>query len=177
MEKHLAPASESLNCRSVVLGNREIECGKLLELFYKTNNISYTLKCSGDKYNSAYVTTIDGLESTIYPKSAFISDRNNNPLSRKLHFAKNEQGENQYLWAFSDERQQQFKTSIKESRMIANTVIIPDQKLNKDLKSTNRQFADTLKVDVAPVKITENTSATVTRDVTYDDSTPGLDDK
>ena len=39
MEKNLAPASEALNCRSVVLGNREIECGKLLELFYKANNI------------------------------------------------------------------------------------------------------------------------------------------
>lgn len=88
MEKHLSPASESLNCRSVVLGDREIECGKLLELFYKANNIPYILKCSGDKYNSAYITTIDGMESTIYPKVAFFSDRNNNPLSRKLHFAK-----------------------------------------------------------------------------------------
>lgn len=89
MEKHLSPASGSLNCRSVVLGDREIECGKLLELFYKANNIPYILKCSGDKYNSAYITTIDGMESTIYPKVAFFSDRNNNSLSRKLHFAKN----------------------------------------------------------------------------------------
>lgn len=175
MEKHLSPASESLNCRSVVLGDREIECGKLLELFYKANNIPYTLKCSGDKYNSAYITTIDGMESTIYPKVAFISDRNNNPLSRKLHFAKNEQDENQYLWAFSDERQQQFKTSIKESRKIATTVIVPEQKLNTNL-TTNRQFADTLKVDVSPVEISENTPAAVTQVVTHDDSAPGLDE-
>lgn len=177
MEKNLAPASEALNCRSVVLGNREIECGKLLELFYKANNIAYTLKCSGDKYNSAYVTTIDGMETTIYPKSAFISDRNNNPLSRKLHFAKNEQGENQYLWAFSDERQQQFKTSIKEARKVADAVIVPEQKLNKNLRATNRQFADTLRVDVAPVEIPENNLAAVTQEVTHDDSAPGLDDE
>ena len=175
MEKHLSPASEALNCRSVVLGDREIECGKLLELFYKANNIPYTLKCSGDKYNSAYITTIDGMESTIYPKVAFISDRNNNPLSRKLHFAKNEQDENQYLWAFSDERQQQFKTSIKEARKIATTVIVPEQKLNTNL-TTNRQFADTLKVDVSPVEIFENTPAAVTQVVTHDDSAPGLDE-
>lgn len=177
MEKNLAPASEALNCRSVVLGNREIECGKLLELFYKANNIAYTLKCSGDKYNSAYVTTIDGMETTIYPKSAFISDRNNNPLSRKLHFAKNEQGENQYLWAFSDERQQQFKTSIKEARKVADAVIVPEQKLNKNLRATNRQFADTLRADVAPVEISENNLAAVTQEVTHDDSAPGLDDE
>mgnify|MGYP005789792831 CR=1 FL=1 len=177
MEKNLAPASEALNCRSVVLGNREIECGKLLELFYKANNIAYTLKCSGDKYNSAYVTTIDGMETTIYPKSAFISDRNNNPLSRKLHFAKNEQGENQYLWAFSDERQQQFKTSIKEARKVADAVIVPEQKLNKNLRATNRQFADTLRVDVAPVEIPEKNLAAVTQEVTHDDSAPGLDDE
>ena len=177
MEKNLAPASEALNCRSVVLGNREIECGKLLELFYKANNIAYILKCSGDKYNSAYVTTIDEMEATIYPKSAFISDRNNNPLSRKLHFAKNEQGENQYLWAFSDERQQQFKTSIKESRKVAGAVIVPEQKLNKNLRATNRQFADTLRADVAPVEIPENNLAAVTQEVTHDDSASGLDDE
>ena len=177
MEKNLAPASEALNCRSVVLGNREIECGKLLELFYKANNIAYTLKCSGDKYNSAYVTNIDGMEATIYPKSAFISDRNNNPLSRKLHFAKNEQGENQYLWAFSDERHQQFKTSIKESRKIADAVIVPEQKLNKNLRATNRQFADTLRSDVARTEIPENNLATVTQEVTHDDSAPGLNDE
>jgi len=176
MEKHLAPASEALNCRSVVLGNREIECGKLLELFYKANNIPYTLKCSGDKYNSAYVTTIDGMEATIYPKLAFINDRNNNPLSRKLHFAQNEQGENQYLWAFSDERQQQFKTSIKESRKIADTVIVPDQKLNTNLKTTNRQFADTLKADISRVEISEDNLATTTQEVIHDDSALGLDD-
>lgn len=177
MEKNLAPASESLNCRSVVLGNREIECGKLLELFYKDNGIPYTLKCSGDKYNSAYITTIDGMESTIYPKSSFIRDRNNTPLSRKLHFAKNEQGENQYLWAFSDERQQQFKTSIKDARRRADIVIVPEQRLNKNLKSANRQFADMLRVDVAPIEISENNSVSVTQEVIHDDSAPGLDDE
>lgn len=176
MEKNLAPTSEALNCRSVVLGNREIECGKLLELFYKANNIAYTLKCSGDKCNTAYVTIIDGMESTIYSKSAFICDRNNNSLSKRLHFAKNEQGENQYLWAFSDERLQQFKNSIKEARNIADAVIVPEQKLNKNLKTTNRQFADTLRVDVAPVDIPENNLATVTQEVAHDDSAPELDD-
>lgn len=170
MEKHLSPASESLNCRSVVLGDREIECGKLLELFYKANNIPYILKCSGDKYNSAYITTIDGMESTIYPKVAFFSDRNNNPLSRKLHFAKNKKDENQYLWAFSDERRQQFMTSINKSRKIAATVIVPGQKLDTNL-TTNRQFADTLKVDVSPVENSENTPAAVTQVVTHNDTT------
>lgn len=83
MEKHLSPASGSLNCRSVVLGDREIECGKLLELFYKANNIPYILKCSGDKYNSAYITTIDGMESTIYPKVAF------SVIGTIIHFQEN----------------------------------------------------------------------------------------
>lgn len=175
MEKNIAPASESLNCRSVVLGDREIECGKLLELFYKANNIPYTLICSGDKYNSAYITTIDGMNSTIYPKMAFISDRNNNPLSRKLHFATNKQGENQYLWAFSDERQQQFKNLIKEDRKIATTVIIPKQKLDTNL-TTNRQFNDTLKFDVSPVKISENTQSVVAQVVTHDNSSLELDE-
>lgn len=175
MEKHLSPASESLNCRSVVLGDREIECGKLLELFYKANNIPYILKCSGDKYNSAYITTIDGMESTIYPKVAFFSDRNNNPLSRKLHFAKNKKDENQYLWAFSDERRQQFMTSINKSRKIAATVIVPGQKLDTNL-TTNRQFADTLKVDVSPVENSENTPAAVTQVVTHNDTTLGSDE-
>ena len=175
MEKHLSPASESLNCRSVVLGDREIECGKLLELFYKANNIPYILKCSGDKYNSAYITTIDGMESTIYPKVAFFSDRNNNPLSRKLHFAKNKKDENQYLWAFSDERRQQFMTSINKSRKIAATVIVPGQKLDTNL-TTNRQFADTLKVDVSPVENSENTPAAVTQVVTQNDTTLGSDE-
>ena len=170
MEKHLSPASGSLNCRSVVLGDREIECGKLLELFYKANNIPYILKCSGDKYNSAYITTIDGMESTIYPKVAFFSDRNNNSLSRKLHFAKNKKDENQYLWAFSDERRQQFMTSINKSRKIAATVIVPGQKLDTNL-TTNRQFADTLKVDVSPVENSENTPAAVTQVVTHNDTT------
>lgn len=175
MEKHLSPASESLNCRSVVLGDREIECGKLLELFYKANNIPYILKCSGDKYNSAYITTIDGMESTIYPKVAFFSDRNNNPLSRKLHFAKNKKDENQYLWAFSDERRQQFMTSINKSRKIAATVIVPGQKLDTNL-TTNRQFADTLKVDVSPVENSENTPAAVTQVVTHNYTTLGSDE-
>ena len=175
MEKHLSPASESLNCRSVVLGDREIECGKLLEIFYKANNIPYILKCSGDKYNSAYITTIDGMESTIYPKVAFFSDRNNNPLSRKLHFAKNKKDENQYLWAFSDERRQQFMTSINKSRKIAATVIVPGQKLDTNL-TTNRQFADTLKVDVSPVENSENTPAAVTQVVTHNDTTLGSDE-
>ena len=175
MEKHLSPASESLNCRSVVLGDREIECGKLLELFYKANNIPYILKCSGDKYNSAYITTIDGMESTIYPKVAFFSDRNNNPLSRKLYFAKNKKDENQYLWAFSDERRQQFMTSINKSRKIAATVIVPGQKLDTNL-TTNRQFADTLKVDVSPVENSENTPAAVTQVVTHNDTTLGSDE-
>ncbi len=175
MEKHLSPASGSLNCRSVVLGDREIECGKLLELFYKANNIPYILKCSGDKYNSAYITTIDGMESTIYPKVAFFSDRNNNPLSRKLHFAKNKKDENQYLWAFSDERRQQFMTSINKSRKIAATVIVPGQKLDTNL-TTNRQFADTLKVDVSPVENSENTLAAVTQVVTHNDTTLGSDE-
>ena len=175
MEKHLSPASESLNCRSVVLGDRDIECGKLLELFYKANNIPYILKCSGDKYNSAYITTIDGMESTIYPKVAFFSDRNNNPLSRKLHFAKNKKDENQYLWAFSDERRQQFMTSINKSRKIAATVIVPGQKLDTNL-TTNRQFADTLKVDVSPVENSENTPAAVTQVVTHNDTTLGSDE-
>lgn len=175
MEKHLSPASGSLNCRSVVLGDREIECGKLLELFYKANNIPYILKCSGDKYNSAYITTIDGMESTIYPKVAFFSDRNNNPLSRKLHFAKNKKDENQYLWAFSDERRQQFMTSINKSRKIAATVIVPGQKLDTNL-TTNRQFADTLKVDVSPVENSENTPAAVTQVVTHNDTTLGSDE-
>lgn len=175
MEKHLSPASESLNCRSVVLGDREIECGKLLELFYKANNIPYILKCSGDKYNSAYITTIDGMESTIYPKVAFFSDRNNNPLSRKLHFAKNKKDENQYLWAFSDERRQQFMTSINKSRKIAATVIVPGQKLDTNL-TTNRQFADTLKVDVSPVENSENNPAAVTQVVTHNDTTLGSDE-
>lgn len=175
MEKHLSPASGSLNCRSVVLGDREIECGKLLELFYKANNIPYILKCSGDKYNSAYITTIDGMESTIYPKVAFFSDRSNNPLSRKLHFAKNKKDENQYLWAFSDERRQQFMTSINKSRKIAATVIVPGQKLDTNL-TTNRQFADTLKVDVSPVENSENTPAAVTQVVTHNDTTLGSDE-
>lgn len=175
MEKHLSPASGSLNCRSVVLGDREIECGKLLELFYKANNIPYILKCSGDKYNSAYITTIDGMESTIYPKVAFFSDRNNNSLSRKLHFAKNKKDENQYLWAFSDERRQQFMTSINKSRKIAATVIVPGQKLDTNL-TTNRQFADTLKVDVSPVENSENTPAAVTQIVTHNDTTLGSDE-
>lgn len=175
MEKHLSPASGSLNCRSVVLGDREIECGKLLELFYKANNIPYILKCSGDKYNSAYITTIDGMESTIYPKVAFFSDRNNNPLSRKLHFAKNKKDENQYLWAFSDERRQQFMTSINKSRKIAATVIVPGQKLDTNL-TTNRQFADTLKVDVSPVENSENTPAAVTQVVIHNDTTLGSDE-
>ena len=175
MEKHLSPASGSLNCRSVVLGDREIECGKLLELFYKANNIPYILKCSGDKYNSAYITTIDGMESIIYPKVAFFSDRNNNPLSRKLHFAKNKKDENQYLWAFSDERRQQFMTSINKSRKIAATVIVPGQKLDTNL-TTNRQFADTLKVDVSPVENSENTPAAVTQVVTHNDTTLGSDE-
>lgn len=175
MEKHLSPASGSLNCRSVVLGDREIECGKLLELFYKANNIPYILKCSGDKYNSAYITTIDGMESTIYPKVAFFSDRNNNPLSRKLHFAKNKKDENQYLWAFSDERRQQFMTSINKSRKIAATVIVPGQKLDTNL-TTNRQFADTLKVDVSPVENSENTPAAVTQVATHNDTTLGSDE-
>lgn len=175
MEKHLSPASGSLNCRSVVLGDREIECGKLLELFYKANNIPYILKCSGDKYNSAYITTIDGMESTIYPKVAFFSDRNNNPLSRKLHIAKNKKDENQYLWAFSDERRQQFMTSINKSRKIAATVIVPGQKLDTNL-TTNRQFADTLKVDVSPVENSENTPAAVTQVVTHNDTTLGSDE-
>ncbi len=175
MEKHLSPASGSLNCRSVVLGDRQIECGKLLELFYKANNIPYILKCSGDKYNSAYITTIDGMESTIYPKVAFFSDRNNNPLSRKLHFAKNKKDENQYLWAFSDERRQQFMTSINKSRKIAATVIVPGQKLDTNL-TTNRQFADTLKVDVSPVENSENTPAAVTQVVTHNDTTLGSDE-
>lgn len=175
MEKHLSPASGSLNCRSVVLGDREIECGKLLELFYKANNIPYILKCSGDKYNSAYITTIDGMESTIYPKVAFFSDRNNNSLSRKLHFAKNIKDENQYLWAFSDERRQQFMTSINKSRKIAATVIVPGQKLDTNL-TTNRQFADTLKVDVSPVENSENTPAAVTQVVTHNDTTLGSDE-
>ncbi len=175
MEKHLSPASGSLNCRSIVLGDREIECGKLLELFYKANNIPYILKCSGDKYNSAYITTIDGMESTIYPKVAFFSDRNNNPLSRKLHFAKNKKDENQYLWAFSDERRQQFMTSINKSRKIAATVIVPGQKLDTNL-TTNRQFADTLKVDVSPVENSENTPAAVTQVVTHNDTTLGSDE-
>ena len=174
MERYLAPASESLNCRSVVLGNREIECGKLLELFYKANNIPYTLKCSGDKYNSAYITSIDGMLSTIYPKKAFINDRNNNPLSRKLHFATNENGENQYLWAFSDEKLQHFKNSIKESRKMATTVIIPEQKLDTNL-TTNRKFTETLKVDVSPVEIPENPKTPVTQVVTHDDSAQELD--
>ena len=175
MEKHLSPASGSLNCRSVVLGDREIECGKLLELFYKANNIPYILKCSGDKYNSAYITTIDGMESTIYPKVAFFSDRNNNSLSRKLHFAKNKKDENQYLWAFSDERRQQFMTSINKSRKIAATVIVPGQKLDTNL-TTNRQFTDTLKVDVSPVENSENTPAAVAQVVTHNDTTLGLDE-
>lgn len=175
MEKHLSPASGSLNCRSVVLGDREIECGKLLELFYKANNIPYILKCSGDKYNSAYITTIDGMESTIYPKVAFFSDRNNNSLSRKLHFAKNKKDENQYLWAFSDERRQQFMTSINKSRKIAATVIVPGQKLDTNL-TTNRQFADTLKVDVSPVENSENTPAAVAQVVTHNDTTLGSDE-
>ena len=175
MEKHLSPASGSLNCRSVVLGDREIECGKLLELFYKANNIPYILKCSGDKYNSAYITTIDGMESTIYPKVAFFSDRNNNSLSRKLHFAKIKKDENQYLWAFSDERRQQFMTSINKSRKIAATVIVPGQKLDTNL-TTNRQFADTLKVDVSPVENSENTPAAVTQIVTHNDTTLGSDE-
>ena len=175
MEKHLSPASGSLNCRSVVLGDREIECGKLLELFYKANNIPYILKCSGDKYNSAYITTIDGMESTIYPKVAFFSDRNNNSLSRKLHFAKNKKDENQYLWAFSDERRQQFMTSINKSRKIAATVIVPGQKLDTNL-TTNRQIADTLKVDVSPVENSENTPAAVTQVVTHNDTTLGSDE-
>lgn len=175
MEKHLSPASGSLNCRSIVLGDREIECGKLLELFYKANNIPYILKCSGDKYNSAYITTIDGMESTIYPKVAFFSDRNNNPLSRKLHFAKNKKDENQYLWAFSDERRQQFMTSINKSRKIVATVIVPGQKLDTNL-TTNRQFADTLKVDVSPVENSENTPAAVTQVVTHNDTTLGSDE-
>jgi len=175
MEKHLAPASEALNCRSVVLGNREIECGKLLELFYKANNIPYALECSGDKYNSYYVTTIDGVECTIAPKFAFNKEKNNNPLTRHLHFAKDEQGKNQWLWTFSDERLQQFKTSIKESRKISTTVIVPEQKLDTKL-TTNRQFADTLKVDVSPVEIPENTPAAETQVVTHEDSAPGLDE-
>ena len=175
MEKHLSPASGSLNCRSVVLGDWEIECGKLLELFYKANNIPYILKCSGDKYNSAYITTIDGMESTIYPKVAFFSDRNNNSLSRKLHFAKNKKDENQYLWAFSDERRQQFMTSINKSRKIAATVIVPGQKLDTNL-TTNRQFADTLKVDVSPVENSENTPAAVAQVVTHNDTTLGSDE-
>lgn len=175
MEKHLSPASGSLNCRSVVLGDREIECGKLLELFYKANNIPYILKCSGDKYNSAYITTIDGMESTIYPKVAFFSDRNNNSLSRKLHFAKNKKDENQYLWAFSDERRQQFMTSINKSRKIAATVIVPGQKLDTNL-TTNRQFTDTLKVDVSPVENSENTPAAVAQVVTHNDTTLGSDE-
>ena len=51
------------------------------------------------------------------------------------------------------------------------------KKLNKNLRATNRQFADTLRADVAPVEISENNLAAVTQEVTHDDSAPGLDDE
>ncbi len=148
MEKNIAPASEALNCRSVVLGNKEIECGKLLELFYKANDIPYTLKCSGDKSNSKYVTNIDGRESTIYPKVAFISDMNDKPLSRKLHYAKGEDGKNQYLWAFSDKNLEQFKTLIKNDRKLASMVIVPEEKLNANI-TENKEFKEKLKGNIS----------------------------
>lgn len=169
MEKNLAPASEALLCRSVVLGDREIECGKLLELFYKANNIPYELKCSGDKYNSSYITTIGGLQSTLYPKYAYLNADNKNPLSRRLHFAINEKGENKYLWDFSDENLQRFTTSIKESRKIADTVIIPEQKLNSGLPVSNKQFINTLKIDNVTSKITDNRPAAAKQKVIDDD--------
>lgn len=79
------------------------------------------------------------------------------------------------MWAFSDERRQQFMTSINKSRKIAATVIVPGQKLDTNL-TTNRQFADTLKVDVSPVENSENTPAAVAQVVTHNDTTLGSDE-
>lgn len=142
MERNLAPASEELNFRSVVLGKREIEVGKLLELFYKSNDIQYKLECDGDKSHTRYTTNIDGKECTIKPEEAFNKVKNNGKaLSRCLHWTKNEHGESKYLWSFSKEQEEEMLNLIRNSRKIAESVIIPEeetsiiQKQNDNRKS------------------------------------------
>jgi len=176
IEKNIAPASEKLKCRSVVIGEREIEVGKLLELFYKANDIPYTLQCSGDKYLSDYITNIDGQECTISPRVAFDRSRNDNPLTRVLHFITSEQGDKQYLWQVSKEKEEKIKTMIIESRKIAEGVVFRTKTIDEESKTSRRQFVESLRVEVTPVSITEKSSNITEQEVDIKSEGPTIDE-
>lgn len=146
MERNLAPATESLSCRSVVLYNREIECGKLLEMFYRANNIPYLLNCSGDKSESSYTTSINGLSCALIPCKAFSCEKNENTLSEKLHSFRNEDGKLQFLSNTSAIKKKQLAIFIRRARALANSVVIPDENLTSTRRSFKSSFYDNIEI-------------------------------
>lgn len=90
MGKNLVPTSDKipLNIRSVNFENREVEVGKLLELFYKANNIQYQIKGEAKTRKSevTYSTTYDLYETQLILSEVFDSIKVDGSISRLHNF-------------------------------------------------------------------------------------------
>lgn len=128
IEKNLAPTEQELSIRSAVIGSHEIEVGKLMELFYKANDIPYEIQYEEGKQNTIYKTIIDGTECSIYPREAFSKVKPS--LSMKLHWAKDEDGVFKRLWEFSEDKKNEIASMIRKGREISESVIVPNENPN-----------------------------------------------
>lgn len=130
MEKNLAPTNQELSIRSVVMGSHELEVGKLLELFYKANEIPYEFQPYGDsKSEIMYSTTIDGIEYCIAFENAFDSVDSNLSIDY-LYLTIDGEGN---LALLSEEKVDEMRPMIHEGRKIADRVKIPQEIIDEQV--------------------------------------------
>lgn len=128
IEKNLAPTEYELSIRSAVIGSHEIEVGKLMELFYKANDIPYEIQYGEGKLDTIYKTIIDGTECSIYSIEAFSKIKSS--LSKNLHWTKDEDGTVKRLWEFSEGKKEEIASMIRKGREISESVIVPNENPN-----------------------------------------------
>lgn len=88
IESILNHTDYSVNFPTAKLFNKNIEVGKLMELFFVENKIDYDIETNlGDKYQTIYNLEVDGEKVSLYPKRMYNSqNKKGESLTSFLHF-------------------------------------------------------------------------------------------
>lgn len=143
MKENLAPTTHPLSVRSVVIRDREIEVGKLLELFYAANNIQYAIEGKADvsKENVVYSTQYEGEEYKLYLPWVYDNIRN---TINGLHYFIDQDGQRKGLFNLPENKLNRIKGYCKNAVGIAKEVVIPEENLQFEYQGEEGTILDSV---------------------------------
>ncbi|MDO4282413.1 MAG: hypothetical protein Q4D02_02150 [Clostridia bacterium] len=108
-----------MNFRTVLIGDKEIEVSKLMELFYIANDIPYEICDISTKGATEFKLNIDGKEYFLRSDGAFDNTKNENTLTEITFYRKTDGNAVQFITQESEEKYNEYMDLRAKTQEVA----------------------------------------------------------